>query len=259
METHAPVTYGEHYLEILRAVQRKARPRVYLEIGVWRGTSLRLASPTTRVVGIDPDPQIVGTLPRRWTVHAETSDAFFARPDAAVCTGVVDVAFIDGLHHYDQVLRDLAHVERRMAPDGVILIHDCLPPDASVATREPTGAGMWAGDVWKIVPVLHAHRPDITVTIAAAAPTGLAVITGLDPSSTVLLDDHEAIVAEMADVPFAQWPTVVPGTWAALAPRVPTYRRPGLDDVVGRPLRDTAAGARRRLGRWRRRGVPSAA
>ena len=44
-----------------------------------------------------------------------TSDAFFARPDAAVCTGVVDVAFIDGLHHYDQVLRDLAHVERIIA------------------------------------------------------------------------------------------------------------------------------------------------
>src|SRR5262245_23282994 len=46
------------YLTFLGKMHRHARPRVYLEIGVFKGTSLAKTLPSTRVIGIDPDPHV---------------------------------------------------------------------------------------------------------------------------------------------------------------------------------------------------------
>jgi hypothetical protein len=106
----------------------------------------------------------------------------------------VDLAFVDGLHRFEQALRDLANVERRARPGSVVLLHDCLPLDAATSSRERR-TGFWSGDVWKILPVLAEHRPDLDVFVIPAYPTGLAVVTRLDPSSRVL----DARAAEIAD------------------------------------------------------------
>jgi hypothetical protein len=53
----------------------------------------------------------------------------------------------------------------------------------------------WAGDVWKALLILKKFRSDLAVHVFDAFPTGLAVITGLDPSSTVLADRYTDIVA----------------------------------------------------------------
>jgi Methyltransferase domain len=39
------------------------------------------------------------------------------------------MAFIDGLHHFEQVLRDFINVEKRATSEGLIVIHDCIPFD----------------------------------------------------------------------------------------------------------------------------------
>ncbi len=56
---------------------------------------------------------------------------------------------------------------------------------------------MWTGDVWRTALLLKRRRPDLRITVLDAAPTGLVLITNLDPHSTLLADNHDAFVAEM--------------------------------------------------------------
>jgi len=98
------MTDHDNYYELLRQTHLELRPAVYLEIGVHEGHSLAFVGPGTKAVGVDPEPK-VGSLPANISVVSSTSDDFFARPDAAeMLGGPVDLAFVDGLHHYDQTL-----------------------------------------------------------------------------------------------------------------------------------------------------------
>src|SRR4051812_7371415 len=106
------------------------------------------------------------------------------------------------MHLFEQVLRDFIHVERHAAAGAVAVFHDTLPLTAVSAERE-SAAPMWSGDVWKILPCLKRHRPDLRIVTLPTGPSGLSVVTGLDPRSTVLADRFDAIVAELAAVPYA--------------------------------------------------------
>ncbi len=182
------------YYDLLRRVHEFRRPATYLEIGVHEGHSLAFAQSGTRIVGVDPLPNVADPPPD-CTIVALTSDAFFADP-RALHGRLVDLAFIDGLHHWDQALRDFANVENLSTPDSVILIHDCNPIDEITSSRERTTM-IWSGDVWKTIVALRRHRRGLTVHTVAVEPTGMAIITGLDPTSTVLLDHFEDIVTEV--------------------------------------------------------------
>ena len=54
----------------------------------------------------------------------------------------------------------------------------------------------------RFMPIIEKYRPDLTVATIPAYPTGLGLITNLDPTNTVLEDNFDAIVAEMKDVAF---------------------------------------------------------
>ena len=95
----------------------------------------------------------------------------------------------------------MANVERHSNPEGIILIHDCLPIDAATSTREQTTV-IWSGDVWKVVVALRRYRHDLTVTTVDVEPTGLAIVSGLDPDNTVLFDRYDEIVDELRDLSF---------------------------------------------------------
>ena len=56
-----------------------------------------------------------------------TSDAFFENETAFLERRRVDVALIDGLHTYEQVVRDVENTLRYLRDDGVIFLHDCNP------------------------------------------------------------------------------------------------------------------------------------
>ena len=189
------------YYGLLRRAHEVLRPRRYLEIGVHRGHSLALLQPETHAVGVDPDP-LVENPPENAVIVSATSDEFFADPALfGLLGGRVDLAFVDGLHLYEQALRDVANVERHSKPGGVILIHDCLPIDAATSAREQTSM-VWSGDVWKVVVALRRHRQDLTVTTVDVEPTGLAVVSGLNPDNTVLFDRYEEIVDELRNLGF---------------------------------------------------------
>jgi tetratricopeptide (TPR) repeat protein len=194
---------GESYLAVLARIHAHLAPRTYVEIGVSEGDSIRLGHASTKVVGIDPEARLAGPLGPDHRVFRQTSDAFFAAYDLrALFDGLpVDLAFIDGMHHFEFALRDFVNLERYCSRESTILVHDCYPLDAETAARERATA-FWSGDVWRLVLALKKHRPDLSIHTVAAPPTGLAMIRNLDPTSRVLADDLERICDEFLAVEF---------------------------------------------------------
>ena len=187
---------GPNYESILADVHEILKPRTYIEIGVSRGDSIRLARPGTLALGVDPAPAVPFALPGNVRVFAETSDHFFAARDVRAELGglPLDLAFIDGMHHFDFALRDFINLERLCARESTILVHDCFPIDRTSAERERKSL-FWSGDIWRLIVLLKKYRPDLRIDTIGTPPTGLGVIRNLDPSSRFLADN----VARLSD------------------------------------------------------------
>ena len=183
------------YLTFLKGLHKALRPRTYLEIGIRSGSSLALSR--ARSLGIDPDFNVREPLSCPVTLARTTSDEYFERPEPLAPLGGTppDLAFIDGMHLFEFALRDFINVERNARWSSVVVFDDMLPRQSVHAARDRQ-TRIWTGDVFKIVPVLRDYRPDLTLLLADTAPTGLLLVLGLDPTSTVLQDNYDKIVAE---------------------------------------------------------------
>jgi len=196
---------GPPYRDVLRRLHDLLKPRSYLEIGVETGATMAFAHAAARAIGVDPDASKLRRellLPCARVFH-ETSDAFFARQSREEALGEhrLDLAFIDGMHLFEYALRDFMHVEAWSEPNGVVVLHDCVPISALSASRERR-SNFWVGDVWKVVSILREYRPELRVKIVATAPSGLVVVRGLNPSSRVLWDQLDAIVERYTPQPY---------------------------------------------------------
>lgn len=178
------------YKEVLQRLHAALTPSLYLEIGVRTGASLALTQ--GKAIGVDPSPILSVELPQAARVVEATSDDFFAqwRQECPVQLG-----FIDGLHLFEQVLRDFIHLERACDPGGVIVIDDIYPSHPKQACRVRCTRA-WTGDVWKLHEVLRRYRPDLTLLPLDTHPTGTLIVAGLDPQSTVLQGAYDALVSE---------------------------------------------------------------
>ncbi len=178
-----------NYRPALAALHEVLDPDVYLEIGVHAGETLRFAP--RQAIAIDPSFRPLRPELRDrpgFQFFEEKSDAFFEnhRREDVLGDARVDFAFIDGLHESNQVARDFANVERWSHRDTVVVFHDCWPPNPRMAYRRVdvapgfTGA---AGDCWRIMPFLRRHRPELVMLMLDALPTGLLMVTGLNPDA----------------------------------------------------------------------------
>lgn len=196
---------GPDYRRFLRMLHEQLNPQTYFEIGVRWGDTLRLANCAS--IAVDPKFAItfdvMGKKPLCLSFQ-ETSDHFFGHRDPKALLGKpIEMAFLDGLHQFEFLLRDFINTERYCHQNSVIVLHDCLPPHIALTTRVPSRLWLnpipytfwWTGDVWNIVPVLKKYRPDLSMEIFDCRPSGAVAITGLDPASTVLKDAYAEIVA----------------------------------------------------------------
>jgi len=190
----------QFYRDTLRDIHARLQPDVYLEIGVRHGFSLALSAARISI-GVDPAPELRAELGAHVRIATATSDAFFERTSDAL-TAPIDLAFIDGMHWFEYALRDFINVEQRASANGVVVFDDVLPNHPLQAERERK-SGVWTGDVWKILPCLRRHRPDLNLTLLDTNPTGLLLVTNPDPGNTSLRENYAAIVAEFtrADAP----------------------------------------------------------
>tara|TARA_B100000767_G_C19756261_1_gene533085 strand:- start:8 stop:724 length:717 start_codon:yes stop_codon:yes gene_type:complete len=107
----------------------------YLEIGTFHDHLFKDIE-CSKKVGVDP---VSGGTVRK------TSDKFFENNKDKF-----DCIFIDGLHYYSQVKKDIENSINILNPNGVILLHDCLPNN-HFEQAVPRCQITWNGDVWKAI------------------------------------------------------------------------------------------------------------
>lgn len=89
-------------------------------------------------------------IEKKILTHKMTSDEFFASiPEDKM----YDIIFIDGLHHEDQVGRDIINSLKHLRKGGTIVCHDCLPESYEAQLEEIT-TDTWNGSTWKAIPQL---------------------------------------------------------------------------------------------------------
>ena len=143
--------------DIINRIIEKKKFESYLEIGCQSDVNFSKIIIKNKI-GVDP--QSGGT-------HRMTSDDFFKQNKSTF-----DLIFIDGLHVYEQVSKDIENSLKVLNENGVILIHDCLPAKIWHQTIPQTHSS-WNGDVWKSI-VKSRTRIDIdTYTIEADQGLGL--------------------------------------------------------------------------------------
>jgi hypothetical protein len=191
-------------IDVIQKIINKTHAKSYLEIGISRGDCF-LSVQARRKVAVDPKfnlPAKLGLKVRLRNSHSEyfemTSDRFFAETDVS---GGFDVAFIDGMHTYEQSLKDVENVLKVLSPKGVIVMHDCNPQSAASAwpansyahaasLNLPGWNGGWMGDVWKTVCHLRSCHTDLRVFVLDC-DFGLAVLTRGKPDEMLKLSAAE--------------------------------------------------------------------
>lgn len=167
----------------------------YLEIGC-QGNICFDAVPMMNKIGVDPESG--GT-------HKEYSDDFFFKN-----TTCFDVIFVDGLHIYDQVRRDVVNSIKFLKPGGWVAIHDMLPHDAISEHVPMISRGQWFGDVWKVAFELASSTGIEFKLIKIDAGIGLFRIT--EPSA--VLKNMEATLQDkrfqylyenISQLPIVEW------------------------------------------------------
>ncbi|HXT12283.1 MAG TPA: class I SAM-dependent methyltransferase [Candidatus Angelobacter sp.] len=125
---------GYRRTDLIRALLASYPSSGYLEIGCRKDRSFNAVT-AAKKTGVDPASG--GT-------HRMTSDAFFETNQERF-----DFVFIDGLHTYEQVRRDVINSLRFLQPGGIIAIHDMLPSSWEWE-HVPRLHRSWNGSVWKV-------------------------------------------------------------------------------------------------------------
>ncbi len=193
---------GLPYRRFFRRLHRERLFDWYLEVGCRSGKVF--ANVRGKTIAVDPyfkiSQDVIGEKPALHIMQ-QTSDAFFAT-DFLRGSGIkLSVSFLDGMHLFEYLLRDFMNTERNSHRDGVIVMHDCCPFSFDMCTRDldnlPRGA--WTGDVWKLIPILKSVRPNLRIDVLNCKPTGLVVVSNLDPNSEALSQQYDGLVEKWRD------------------------------------------------------------
>lgn len=159
--TYMPVSQSATRINFLA---ERTQAKSYLEIGVHKGLTFADVNIQYKV-GVDPkfDFEYSTLESQNIRFFEETSDKYFER-DAEGAS--FDIIFIDGLHFYEQTLRDFCNSIAVSHDKTVWIIDDVLPSDAFSALRSHADAikfrskfvqndGSWHGDVYKVIFTIH--------------------------------------------------------------------------------------------------------
>lgn len=125
--------------------------QTYLEIGVYNKALNYHKIKCQKKLGVDPDPKAGADI-------VKPSDVFFAKNRQHF-----DLIFIDGLHHADQVERDILNALKFLTDNGSIVVHDCNPTSEAMQ-QVPRIQGEWTGDVWRAWVKLRC-RADLSMVV----------------------------------------------------------------------------------------------
>lgn len=138
--------------ELINSLIEKNNYKTYLEIGVntpaqpgynWVGVKIPIKH------GVDPNVK---------TTYQMESDYFFKNH----IEQKYDIIFIDGLHIFEQVYRDIINSLGYLEEGGTIVVHDCNPV-TEITQRRVRASDAWHGDVWKAIVKLRTENKELEI------------------------------------------------------------------------------------------------
>jgi hypothetical protein len=154
----------------INALAKLLGSRRYLEIGVYQGQTLFDVEIAGRTA---VDPGFAFDMAERANdsirfVEKTSDDFFLSEP----VSSAYDLIFVDGLHVFEQVVRDFSNALLHAHPQTVLIIDDTVPNDVYSAIPDPNkthafrkaqgnDCGWWHGDVFKLVFYIHDFWPGL--------------------------------------------------------------------------------------------------
>jgi len=134
--------------EIINRIIQEVGGENYAEIGYGDGANFKQIKSHYKA---SCDPNYKGN---DHACHKGDSDSFFEANKETQ----IDVIFIDGLHHADQVRKDIINALKCNAK--AIILHDTIPPTEAhqIVPRKQTS---WTGDCWRAVVGFKQSYPDV--------------------------------------------------------------------------------------------------
>lgn len=134
----------------------------YLEIGVNDGECIRKIKAIHKD-GVDPYPasEVGGNIVVPEINYPISSDSFFELIKGSDIK--YDIIFIDGLHHSEQVNKDINNSLNHLVDDGFIVLHD-LNPIEEIHSLVPRVSGTWNGDCYKSAINIRVNHPELQLT-----------------------------------------------------------------------------------------------
>lgn len=122
--------------DVINSLIGKHKYKSYLEIGTQTRDQNFDKINVSEKTCVDPDEKSKADF-------IGTSDQFFSQNK-----NQFDLIFIDGLHHSDQVRKDIINASKCLTKTGAIVLHDLLPPNEKAASRKMCSS-TWNGDCWR--------------------------------------------------------------------------------------------------------------
>lgn len=148
-------------IEIINSLIKKNGYKSYLEIGVRDGECFKRIECETKV-GVDPDKGSHATI---FATSDEYFDALKTNDRVDSTSTKFDIIFIDGLHHADQVEKDIINSLACLNPGGTIVMHDCLPTSKRMQEIPLEEQNEWTGNTWMAYLKMRVTRPDLTMHV----------------------------------------------------------------------------------------------
>ena len=156
--------------DLIEYLIKKNNYKNYLEIGCDKNQLFSKVNIGNKI-GVDP---VSGGNVRK------TSDDFFKENKSSF-----DIVFIDGLHTYEQVKKDILNSVNCLLDEGIILVHDCMP-DSLGKQAVPRYKMQWNGDVWKAI--VDLRQQENLEIYTCEIDQGIAIITKKKNTSILKLD-----------------------------------------------------------------------
>ena len=156
--------------DLIEYLIKKNNYKNYLEIGCDKNQLFSKVNIDNKI-GVDP---VSGGNVRK------TSDDFFKENKSSF-----DIVFIDGLHTYEQVKKDILNSVDCLLDEGIILVHDCMP-DSLGKQAVPRYKMQWNGDVWKAI--VDLRQQENLEIYTCEIDQGIGVISKKKNTSILKLD-----------------------------------------------------------------------
>lgn len=175
-------------IDVINYLIKKFNYETYLEIGVATGECFNKIIIKNKE-SVDPAE---GQYSVAKPTYKMTSDEFFKQNIKKF-----DIIFIDGLHHTDQVDKDIEHSLMYLNDNGTIILHDVIPM-SEIAQRVPRETSGWNGDVWKSIVKYRSKNNDLGCITLNLLPYEQGI-------SIIKKSIHDTFILNLPDILTYDW------------------------------------------------------